>query len=120
LRRRSRVAVSIRRGLRAALDVERELSAQEQIKVIYGTALSVELSLRKQDAEQDVDIAECLRARVGNTVRIVSSDHRRGGTPPTAAHRLRNVPHHRAVNLNELGGGRRRPGSCAKFWEETP
>jgi hypothetical protein len=30
-----------------------------RLKVIYGTALAVELALRKQDAEQDVDIAEC-------------------------------------------------------------
>ncbi len=39
-----------------------------RLKVIYGTALSVELALRKQDAEQDVDIAECLRAGVCNPV----------------------------------------------------
>jgi hypothetical protein len=38
------------------------------LKVIYGTALSVELALRKQDAEQDVDIAECLRAGVCNPI----------------------------------------------------
>lgn len=39
-----------------------------RFKVIYGTALSVELALRKQDAEQDVDIAECLRAGVCNPI----------------------------------------------------
>jgi hypothetical protein len=39
-----------------------------RLKVIYGTALSVELALRKQDAEQDVDIAECLRAGVCNPI----------------------------------------------------
>lgn len=37
-----------------------------QLKVIYGTALAVELALRKQDAEQDVNIAECLRSGVCN------------------------------------------------------
>jgi hypothetical protein len=39
-----------------------------RLKVIYGTALAVELALRKQDAEQDVDIAECLRSGVCNPV----------------------------------------------------
>lgn len=35
-----------------------------RLKTIYGTALAVELALRKQNAEQDVDLAECLRAGV--------------------------------------------------------
>lgn len=39
-----------------------------RLKVIYGTALAVELALRKQDAEQDVDIAKCLRAGVCNPI----------------------------------------------------
>lgn len=39
-----------------------------RLKVIYGTALAVELALRKQDAEQDVDMAECLRSGVCNPI----------------------------------------------------
>jgi hypothetical protein len=39
-----------------------------RLKVIYGTALAVELALRKQDAEQGVDIAECLRPGVCNPI----------------------------------------------------
>jgi hypothetical protein len=39
-----------------------------RLKVIYGTALAAEIALRKQDAEQDSDIAECLRAGVCNPV----------------------------------------------------
>jgi hypothetical protein len=52
-----------------ASDVVRGLvMAALRLKVIYGTALAVELALRKQDAEQDVDIAECLRSGVCNPI----------------------------------------------------
>ena len=52
-----------------ASDVMRDLvMVALRLKGIYGTALSVELALRKQDAEQDVDIAECLRAGVCNPI----------------------------------------------------
>jgi hypothetical protein len=55
------------RSERARLD--RELSKQLvwlalRLKIVYGTALAVELGLRKQDAEQDADLAECLRGGV--------------------------------------------------------
>ena len=40
------------------------VTVAQRLKVIYGIALSAELALRKQDAEQDVDIAECLRSGV--------------------------------------------------------
>ena len=39
-----------------------------RFKAIYGTALAVELALRKQNAEQDADIAECLRAGVRDAI----------------------------------------------------
>jgi hypothetical protein len=48
--------------------VRRLVMVALRLKVIYGTALSVELALRKQDAEQDVDIAECLRSGVCNPI----------------------------------------------------
>lgn len=32
-----------------------------RLRVIYGTALSVELAMRKQHAENDVEFADCLR-----------------------------------------------------------
>ncbi len=52
-----------------ASDVVRRLvTVAQRLKVIYGIALSAELALRKQDAEQDVDIAECLRSGVCNPV----------------------------------------------------
>lgn len=39
-----------------------------KLKAIYGTALAVELALRKQNAERDVDLAECLRAGVCDVI----------------------------------------------------
>jgi hypothetical protein len=39
-----------------------------RFKEIYGTALAVELALRNQNAEQDADIAECLRAGVRDAI----------------------------------------------------
>ncbi len=39
-----------------------------RLKAIYGTALAVELALRHQDADQDIDLAECLRAGVCNPI----------------------------------------------------
>ena len=39
-----------------------------RLKVIYGTALAVEFALRHQDADQDVELAECLRAGVCNPI----------------------------------------------------
>jgi len=52
-----------------ASDVVRQIiTVAQRLKVIYGIALSAELALRKQDAEQDVDIAECLRSGVSNPI----------------------------------------------------
>jgi len=39
-----------------------------RLKAIYGTALAVEFALRHQDADQDVELAECLRAGVCNPI----------------------------------------------------
>ena len=44
-----------------------------KLKAIYGTALAVELALRKQNADQDIDLAECLRAGVCDV--IAEQDH---------------------------------------------
>jgi hypothetical protein len=44
------------------------LAVALRLKVIYGTALAVELALRQQDAEQDVDMAEVLRLGVCSPV----------------------------------------------------
>jgi hypothetical protein len=35
-----------------------------RLRVIYCTALATELALRQQNAEQDVDLAQCLRSNV--------------------------------------------------------
>jgi hypothetical protein len=35
-----------------------------RLRTIYGTALATELALRKQNAEQDIDLAQCLRSNV--------------------------------------------------------
>ncbi len=57
-----------------------------KLKAIYGTALAVELALRKQNAERDADLAQCLRAGVCDA--IADQDHvirvllGEGGVPP--------------------------------------
>jgi hypothetical protein len=70
-RPRSRSTRTRPRTQRATLDSElsRQLAwLALRLKIVYGTALAVELALRKQDAEQDVDLAECLRGGVCNAV----------------------------------------------------
>lgn len=50
-------------------DMQRRLAwLASKLRVIYGTALAVELALRKQNAERDIDIAECLRAGVCDVI----------------------------------------------------
>lgn len=42
------------------------VSLAANLRFIFGSALAVELALRKQNADQDVDLAYCLRASVVN------------------------------------------------------
>ena len=42
----------------------RQLSLIPHLRVIYGTAITAELALRHRGAEQDPEIADCLRAGV--------------------------------------------------------
>jgi len=55
-------------------DAQRQLAwLALKLKAVYGTALAVELALRKQNAEQDIDLVECLRAGVCDV--IAEQDH---------------------------------------------
>jgi hypothetical protein len=42
-----------------------------RLKIVYGTTLATEFALRKQDAEQDVDLALCLRANVCEPIALL-------------------------------------------------
>jgi hypothetical protein len=42
-----------------------------RLQVVYGTTLATEFALRKQDAEQDVDLALCLRANVCEPIALL-------------------------------------------------
>jgi hypothetical protein len=50
----------------AALNAERfrQLSLIPRLRAIYGMAITAELALRQQAAEQDPEVADCLRASV--------------------------------------------------------
>jgi hypothetical protein len=50
----------------AALNAERfrQLSLIPRLRAIYGMAITAELALRQQAAEQDPEVADCLRAGV--------------------------------------------------------
>ena len=50
----------------AALSAERfrQLSIIPRLRAIYGMAITAELALRQQSAEQDPEVADCLRAGV--------------------------------------------------------
>lgn len=50
----------------SSLDAEqfRKLSLIPRLRAIYGTAIAAELALRQQAAEQDPEVADCLRAGV--------------------------------------------------------
>jgi hypothetical protein len=57
------------------------------LRFIFGTALAVDLALRKQNADQDIDLADCLRFGVVNPAalqmeRAESLVKRLGGTLP--------------------------------------
>jgi hypothetical protein len=59
------------------------------LKFMFGTAVAVDLALRKQNAEQDVELADCLRYGVANPgalqmERAESLLKRLGGTLPRA------------------------------------
>jgi hypothetical protein len=59
------------------------------LKFIFGTAVAVDLALRKQNADQDVELADCLRYGVANPAalqmeRAESLVKRLGGTLPRA------------------------------------
>jgi hypothetical protein len=62
-----------------------------RLRLVYGTALSAELALRQQAAEQDPEIADCLRGGVCDPIADQIGDledviHRlRGGTPRAGA-----------------------------------
>ena len=52
------------RGRAADADARRLEFLIQRLRVIFGTAITAELALRRQCAERDVEIADCLRAGV--------------------------------------------------------